>query len=439
MTIEHEPVSPRIAELGKELRSGNAAALDAFWARLEDEGAPIIEPIHGDTERSLVTFVWRQTERAREAAVYGPGLAGLFDVLHQVDGTDLFYRTYSRGNDFRFSYRLALNPPSISLPVDSEENLKQLLAYLSDADLVIRDPLNHNAMQTGGFRDPRRPDEIPPQVFNSVVELPQAPSQSYLARRPGIPHGWVHGHSFRSAILGNERNIWVYTPPGYAESEADYGLVIAFDNSYVTMIPMHNILDNLLAEGRVPPLIAACVDSLDQPTRSRELVCHEPFSESLATEILPWLQANYRVTSNPARVVVAGSSLGGLAAGFVALRRPELYGNVLSQSGSFGWGPGSEPGKPRSEWHVDWQWLARQYMSAATLPLRFYLEAGLFETASVSPYVPRESDLLLANRRMHEVLVEKGYEVRYSEFDGGHDYACWRGSLADGLIALLGT
>ena len=254
-----------------------------------------------------------------------------------------------------------------------------------------------------------------------------------------ISHGWVHSHRFRSAILGNERNIWVYTPPGYAGSDTDYGVLIAFDNAYVTMIPTNNILDNLLAEGRVPALIAACVDNPDQPTRSRELVCHEPFSESLATEILPWLQANYRVTSNPARVVVAGSSLGGLAAGFVALRRPELYGNVLSQSGSFGWGPGSEPGKPRSEWHVDWQWLARQYMSAATLPLRFYLEAGLFETALVNPDVPRESDLLLANRRMHEVLVEKGYEVRYSEFDGGHDYACWRGSLADGLIALLGT
>jgi hypothetical protein len=39
---------------------------------------------------------------------------------------------------------------------------------------------------------------------------------------------------------------------------------------------------------------------------------------------------------------------------------------------------------------------------------------------------------------MRDVLLAKGYEVRYQMFVGGHDYKNWRGTLADGIVALIG-
>ena len=46
---------------------------------------------------------------------------------------------------------------------------------------------------------------------------------------------------------------------------------------------------------------------------------------------------------------------------------------------------------------------------------------------------------LASNRRLRDALREKGNEVVYAEYTGGHDYVCWRGSLADGLMALAHT
>ena len=68
----------------------------------------------------------------------------------------------------------------------------------------------------------------------------------------------------------------------------------------------------------------------------------------------------------------------------------------------------------------------KAYAVATPAPIRLFLEAGT-----------TERNLLGQNRRMRSVLEGQGYDLTYREYQGGHDYACWRGGMADGLITLL--
>ena len=101
---------------------------------------------------------------------------------------------------------------------------------------------------------------------------------------------------------------------------------------------------------------------------------------------------------------------------------------MLAQSPSYFTGPGRDWTNPVPETEGDW--LARQIMEAEVKPIRFYIETGMNE-----PVEP-----VLAIRHFRNILQAKGYEsVTYSEYNGGHSYLNWRGTLSEGLMALLGN
>lgn len=106
---------------------------------------------------------------------------------------------------------------------------------------------------------------------------------------------------------------------------------------------------------------------------------------------------------------------------------PETFGNVLAQAGAFCW------------WGRDGEiahgWLPQQFAATATLPIHFYLDIGLLETVP-PPFGGAKG--LECTRGMRDTLRAKGYTVHYQEFMGGHDYACWQGTIADGIMALIG-
>ena len=156
---------------------------------------------------------------------------------------------------------------------------------------------------------------------------------------------------------------------------------------------------------------------------------YPPFNKFLAQELVPWIHQRYHVTSDPSQTVVGGLSRGGLAAAFAGLRHPDIFGKVLSQSGAFWWRAKGSQSKDSSE---EFEWLTCQFAVSEKQPLSFYLDVGLLEDWFETP-----PSILLTNRHMRNVLLAKGYPVHYAEFNGGHEFLCWRGTLADGLLALV--
>lgn len=401
--------SPRLDALRKEIATAGPAALERFWRRLTAEGTPLVEPVAGVENERLVTFIWRGGEETRNVlVVVSPsdlaseeGIAGA--RLSRIPGTDVWSKTRRMRADARFGYAFSVNEPLTVPATDAEEEARWAA--------LKPDPLN-----------PRK--AVEPLV--SLAELPAARPQPWIVPRPEVPKGRLTESTFRSDQLGNERIVKIYTPPGYDPKGKPYGLLVVLDGrTYTSDIPGQTILDNLLAAGRIPPLVAVFIANPSAEARVRELSCHPPFAEFLTRELLPWVRRGYRITDDPARTAIAGSSLGGLAAACAAVRHPEVFGNVLSLSGSFYWRPPDE---------AEPEWLARQLAAGPKLPLRFYLEAGLMEDKPR----PGGTSLLAANRHLRTVLQARGNAVEYREFNGGHSILNWRGSFADGVLALFG-
>jgi enterochelin esterase family protein len=79
--------------------------------------------------------------------------------------------------------------------------------------------------------------------------------------------------------------------------------------------------------------------------------------------------------------------------------------------------------------------VARLFIDSPKLPIRFYLDGGSLELDRSG----QGGSILIPNRAFRDVLLSKGYEVHYQQFQGAHDYLSWRGTLADGLILLMGV
>lgn len=179
------------------------------------------------------------------------------------------------------------------------------------------------ARRTGrrGFGEPIQlgPDDKP--------AFPEAPA-GFNAKRDGIPHGEVKAVQYDSKSLGIRRQMRVYTPPGYSADKKYPVLYLLHglgmdDRQWLGGIHAENIIDNLLADGKIQPLImvfpngdaSMTAEAAASGKGSNRNGGFEnwatPFESDLLKDIIPCVESQYSVYTNREHRALAGLSMGG--------------------------------------------------------------------------------------------------------------------------------
>ena len=424
----------RIQSLRDQISAGQTNT-ENFWKQVKAQGTPLTEPFGSDGKYQLVTFLWRSKYDTRNVFVVGSymGVGPPANYsMHQIPNSDVWYLTVKLPSGARFTYQLSPNDP---LTFDGPRAAQR--AATRQADPLSLHPDSACPPNTSKFN------------CQSVAELPGAAPQPWLVAKPGVPQGRVEKQTIKSAIQKLDRSFSVYTPANYKADGPPNALLILFDGEDLASDEFRlPTLNNLIAASKIPPTVAVFVDNVPR-RRLVDLVANSEFADFMAKELMPWVRSHYNVTKDPRQTALAGYSAGGLAAPFVALRHPEVFGNVVSLSGAFWWSfehnggvcgsrcpeSGGRGGDGSRDATTEGNFLVKQFLASPKLPIRFYLSAGTFEFDRNGG----GGEILEGTRHLRDVLLAKGYQVHYQQFVGGHDGLSWRGGLADGLITLLGV
>ena len=421
--VDKAPESSLVAAVQRDMAAGKASAQDEFWKLVEQKKAPIIEKIPGNDKQVLATFVWKDNGDTKNVIVNARvnGIDPASDSrshMRRLPGTNIWYLSHRLPIDAEILYQFFVNPP--------ESNAGQSGPALQ---LSAR-PDPFNPIQYPDKSDPLF-DPSQPWRTGSIAQMPGVPENPWLTRKSGVVTGSMQEHAFKSAFLkmANPRKVWVYTPPG--EQLQKPNVLILFDGgtTYQNRIPTTVILDNLYAAHKIGQTVAIFVDN-GGVARASDMNFNDAFVKFLTDELLPWVQQEYKFVADPSRTAVGGDSLCGLIGAYAALRRPDVFGKVLSQSGAFQFSNKNDADNDEPEW------LARQFAQRPKSNVFFCLEVGRMEDR---PEGNGGTTLLASNRHLRDVLMAKGYGVHYFEVYGDHDPVHWRRALPAALMVILGN
>lgn len=267
-------------------------------------------------------------------------------------------------------------------------------------------------------------DPLSPNVFGNrqgsrgYVEVPGPAGHPRHDEWRDVPHGAVTIHWYTSAATGERRRVHVYTPPGYPKTpDARYPVTYLLhgsgdNDSHWTLLGRANVIaDNLLADGRVVPMLIVMPDGhLASRERARS---REAFEKDLLESLVPLVEANYRVQADPQHRAIVGLSMGGGQSIGAGLGHLEKFAWVGAFSAAVS---GQDPVLAG----------LRADVNAANQKLKL-LWIG----------IGKDDFLLTRNHEFIKALEELKIRHTYQETAGSHAWGVWRGYLAEFLPLLF--
>ena len=184
-----------------------------------------------------------------------------------------------------------------------------------------------------------------PNLVESVLEVPGASPMFYDVKQ--VPHGAVDIRMYDSKATGTTRRAFVYTPPGYEKSTAKLPVLYLLHGAdgdetvWTTFGRMNTIVDNLIADKKTAPMliVTPAAYAYDPTSGVAGEKQRADFEKDLLGDLIPFVQANYRVLADREHRALAGLSMGGSLTINIGPRHLETFSRV----GVFSAGGGQNP------------------------------------------------------------------------------------------------
>jgi len=274
-----------------------------------------------------------------------------------------------------------------------------------------------------GLIDPGNPLLKPNLLFTqSMVHVPGPASLPWELN--DVPHGVIHHHFYKSGVVGDQRDFYVYTPPGYeARSKRKYPTLYLLhgfsdDASGWTAVGRAQvILDNLITQGKTKPMLVVMPLGYGAP----EIVSHgfgafshvelrqrnfDRFTQALLTEVIPQVESAYHASHDRKQRAIAGLSMGGA----------ESLLTGLNHLDEFAWVGAFSSGGLSDDFGADFPSLDAQANGKLHL---LWVACGT------------DDHLIEVNRKFRDWLKSKGVNHTDIETPGAHTWMVWRRDLAE--------
>jgi enterochelin esterase-like enzyme len=263
----------------------------------------------------------------------------------------------------------------------------------------------------------------------SELHVPVAPANSGDSSSPAweiadVPHGEVHHHFYRSKVVGDERGYFVYTPPGYnPRGKQTYPVLYLLHgysddaNAWTAVGRANVILDNLIARGKAKPMLIVMPLGYGAPEillpssggfeapGITQRNC-DRFRETLLTEVIPRVEAEYFVIKDRNSRAIAGLSMGGAESLLTGL-------NALNE---FAWIGAFSSGGITPDFDKEFPGLDASANSQLRL---LWIACGT------------DDHLIEINRTLRAWLASKGIHHVDIETPGAHTWMVWRRNLTE--------
>jgi enterochelin esterase-like enzyme len=193
-----------------------------------------------------------------------------------------------------------------------------------------------------GVADPANADQFPNELFKaSLVDLPG--DQPSLHSVQSVPHGKMVYSFYESKTLKRTRPLVVYTPPGYEKGDQKFPVFYLVsgttdtEETWFRAGRVNFILDNLIAQGKAVPMVIVMpygnmMMGTPPPNTPQAADMYRVFSDELVQDIMPFVEANYRVINDREHRAIAGFSRGGGQSLFTAFNNPDKFAWIASYS-----------------------------------------------------------------------------------------------------------